>query len=134
MTMNLNPKTTAILNKLIAKATELHQQNISAQIEAGELTAEDAQCEPIYHYFDAHPYIQEGDLIDNPAVWFLRSVQGGLVFAIQIQTPYRYDNYAVKIDLNSHESVINRKGCTELADFCQMWMKNVEWQQNMKKW
>jgi hypothetical protein len=76
----------------------------------------------------AHYYTQEGDLVCDPEVTFLRTAEGKWL-------PLTFEQggvvYRVAVELDAAERPVrwNESGLRDLVGFCHTWMRNIEEQQ-----
>ena len=81
------------------------------------------------HYSLAHYYEQNGDLVPDPDVVFVRGADGWSPISFQ-------DSLAFRVAVHFHEDStieVDEKEQRDLVRFCNHWMRNVQEQQGLPK-
>ncbi len=80
-------------------------------------------------YAVAHSFEQNGDLVSDPDMTFLR--RGDDFYPLTIQQAFGGYRRVVELDGEGNTTAWDPRGYRELRSFAAMWMKNIEWQQDI---
>lgn len=123
----INKNATEILNKIVSGINgDLYSDGDPGIVATKKINnsksfmAVSVECLQKNTYSVCHYYEQNGDLMRDPEVVFLKDNEN--YYPIM----YQQDNVGLYQDFN--EDPTGQAGC---ADFCNMWMNNIKEQQNL---
>lgn len=81
-------------------------------------------------YSVSHYYEQNGDLVPDPDVTLAvkQEKEGTLAYPLTIQNSFRYEE---AMFVNNGDWLYRKKSYNDLVKFCNMWMKNIKYQQSL---